>query len=45
MTDELKTLKHRCSVCDLEVEEIQKFKEGECPFEMQHYFVEVEDLK
>ncbi len=33
--------KYRCSCCDLEVEEIPQFKEGECKFEIQHYFEEI----
>jgi len=31
----------RCSACDFECEEIPRFKEGECPNEIHHYFEEV----
>ncbi len=34
---------YRCSSCDLEVKFIPKFKEGECPKDIQHYFKEIED--
>lgn len=33
--------KYRCDCCDLEVDEIPKFKEGECPNDIQHYFREI----
>jgi len=34
-------MKYRCNCCDLEVDKIPKFKEGECPEDIQHYFEEV----
>ena len=36
-------MSYRCSVCDFEVEEIPEFEEGECPFEIQHYFEEMKN--
>ena len=39
----LKMSKFRCDVCDFECNNIPTFKENECPFEIQHYFSEVEN--
>jgi len=37
--------KFRCSACDFECDKIPKFKEGECPNEIQHYFKETKNGK
>ena len=34
--------KYKCSECGLEVDKIPKFKKGECPEGIQHYFKKIE---
>jgi len=34
---------YKCSACGLEVEEIPRFKKNECPQDIQHYFINLEE--
>ncbi len=34
---------YKCEGCGLEVAEIPRFREGECPDDVQHYFRKRED--
>ena len=38
-------MNYRCSVCDFETDKIPIFKKGECPYEIQHYFIQIQKEK
>lgn len=36
---------YKCQACGLEVEKIPRYRENECPEDIQHYFINLSERK